>query len=129
MRGTRALALAGASLFFPIAALAPDLPVKAPVIPQAVYNWTGFYAGVNAGYGGGMKDWGGINEVAKGGLAGVQFGFNQQVGNLVFGLEGDASWSGMKGSQDEFIAIPFSVSSFSATIGSKIKSVETLAAR
>jgi opacity protein-like surface antigen len=129
MRGTKALLLAGATFAFTSAALAADLPVKAPVIPQAVYNWTGFYAGVNAGYGGGMKDWSGINAVAGGGLAGVQFGFNQQVGNLVFGLEGDASWSDMKGSRFETIAIPFSVSSFSATIASNIHSVETLAGR
>ena len=32
-------------------AISADLPVKAPIIPVAVTNWTGFYLGVNAGYG------------------------------------------------------------------------------
>ena len=32
-------------------ALAADLPVKAPPMPPApVWNWTGFYIGVNGGY-------------------------------------------------------------------------------
>jgi len=55
----KVLLLAGATFGFSSAAFAADMPVKAPVIPQAVYNWTGFYVGVNAGYGGGMKDWSG----------------------------------------------------------------------
>jgi outer membrane immunogenic protein len=33
----------------PVAALAADLPVKAPP-PVVVYNWTGFYVGGNGGY-------------------------------------------------------------------------------
>ena len=30
-------------------AFAADLPVKAPPLPPPVYNWTGFYSGVNLG--------------------------------------------------------------------------------
>jgi opacity protein-like surface antigen len=34
-----------------VTASAADLPVKAPAYkaPQALYNWTGFYVGLNAG--------------------------------------------------------------------------------
>jgi outer membrane immunogenic protein len=110
-------------------ARAADLPVKAPVLAPVVYNWTGIYGGVQAGYGAGMKDWGGINFLAHGALAGGTIGVNQQIGNWVIGIEGDASWANIKGSRDEIIAIPFSVSNFSATIASKIDAVATIAAR
>jgi hypothetical protein len=43
------LLLAGTTFGLTGAAFAADMPVKAPLIPQAIYNWTGFYVGVNAG--------------------------------------------------------------------------------
>src|SRR5262245_36801943 len=90
-------------------ACAADLPVKAPIVaPATAYNWTGVYGGVHAGYGGGMKDWSGINFPAHGGLAGVQVGINQQIGNWVVGVEAEGTWPGLKGARDEEIAIPFS---------------------
>jgi outer membrane immunogenic protein len=107
----------------------PTCRWKAPVLAPAVYNWTGIYVGVHAGYGGSMKDWGGINFLAHGALAGGTIGVNQQVGNWVIGVEADASWSGIKGSRFENIAIPFSVSNFDATIASKVDSIATIAAR
>ncbi len=59
---------------------------KAPATAAAVYNWTGFYLGANAGYG-----WGHSDEFAavfgtranfdiSGGLAGGQVGYNWQAG-------------------------------------------------
>jgi len=42
---------AALALSAPLSALAADLPVKAPMMaPVAVYNWSGFYVGGNAGY-------------------------------------------------------------------------------
>ena len=82
-------------------ALAADLPVKAVAVPQTIYNWTGFYVGGHAGYGKGMKDYlnSSFDYQVKGFLGGGQVGYNQQVGNLVFGIEADASWGNIKGDQ------------------------------
>jgi hypothetical protein len=93
--------------------------------PRATYDWSGFYGGVHAGYGGGMTDWGGINNLAKGSLVGGQIGFNRQIGNAVIGVEADAAWSGMKGSRFEEVTVPFSVSLFQATVASKVEHIET----
>src|SRR6185295_12782233 len=112
--------MAGASFGFTGAAFAADMPVKAPPAP-AVYNWSGF--------GGGIKDWGGINFLAQGPIAGAQIGVNQQIGNVVLGVEVDASWSGIKGRQFEEVTVPFSPSLFQATINSKIENLQTFALR
>jgi outer membrane immunogenic protein len=45
-----ATTLAALALVAPASAIAADLPVKARPVPVAVYNWTGFYVGGNAGY-------------------------------------------------------------------------------
>jgi outer membrane immunogenic protein len=69
-----------------------------PVV--AYYNWTGFYVGINGGYGWGTSDWSGAptaNNKPKGWLAGGTLGYNYQVGSIVWGLEGDFDWSNVKG--------------------------------
>jgi outer membrane immunogenic protein len=69
----------------------------------AYYNWTGFYAGINAGYGFGTSGWSdppGTSVKPKGALFGGTLGYNYQVGSLVYGLEGDFDWSGVKGTAD-----------------------------
>ena len=87
-------------------ALAADMPVKAVVATPSVYNWTGIYGGVHAGYGIGMKDWdlagSNFDYEAKGFLGGGQIGVNQQIANWVIGIEADASWANIKGSQTVF---------------------------
>jgi len=49
-----AIAVMSAAAFMGTASAA-DLPVKAPIV-SPVYNWTGFYVGVNAGFGWGRKN-------------------------------------------------------------------------
>ncbi len=68
-----------------------------PVI--AYYNWTGFYVGINGGYGWGTSDWNpaGISPKPKGGLIGGTIGYNYQIGSVVWGLEGDIDWADVKG--------------------------------
>jgi outer membrane immunogenic protein len=73
----------------------------APVAP-AGFDWSGLYAGVEAGYGwGDLEDSGGAlggDIEANGGLAGVFAGYNADLGGYVIGGEIDALWSGMSGS-------------------------------
>jgi len=92
---------AAGALMCALPALAADLPVKAMPLPQSIYNWTGFYVGGHVGYGKGMKDWlnSSFDYQVQGFLGGGQVGYNQQVGNLVFGIEADASWGNIKGDQ------------------------------
>jgi outer membrane immunogenic protein len=85
-------------------ALAADIPRGMPVTkaPAFVpgYTWTGFYAGINGGYGWGNSDWNGFlsDTDVSGGLVGLTAGYNWQTGALVFGLEGDIDWSNIRGS-------------------------------
>jgi outer membrane immunogenic protein len=102
---------------------AADLPAaptyKAPVVaPVSYYNWSGFYLGLNAGYG-----WGDdavalsgdpaslflsgvttgvfpatIATNPRGFVGGGQIGWNYQAGSFVFGLEADADATDIKSS-------------------------------
>src|SRR5689334_40256 len=93
-------------------ALAADLPLKAPPLPVAVYNWTGFYVGGNLGY-----SWGRSSTTTSffdatsgallsadarrfnmdGGIGGVQAGYNWQRDKWLFGVEADIQASGQRG--------------------------------
>jgi outer membrane immunogenic protein len=58
------------------------------------YDWSGFYAGLNAGYANGqadmaIEDFGGAKADHSGFLGGAQAGYNWQSGALVLGIEGD----------------------------------------
>jgi outer membrane immunogenic protein len=107
-------------------AFAADLPAKAPVFtkappPAPVYSWTGFYIGGNAGGAWGNFDpststvfsAAGIFNVTStpaitaagaqsikpaGFTGGFEAGYNWQVNNFVFGVEGDIEYLGLRGS-------------------------------
>jgi len=109
----------GALASIAVAAIAPaqaaDMPVKAPVYKApvvAAYNWTGWYAGLNAGYSWGRSntDVDFTNSVTgallystsdsfsmDGWLGGLQGGYNWQKQNWVWGIEGDIQITGQKG--------------------------------
>jgi outer membrane immunogenic protein len=118
-------------------ALAADLPVKAPpLVPVAIYSWTGFYAGINGG-GGFTQDrtvivnetfagvpfvggtWPGTGNFgsrsASGGFGGGQIGYNWQRDHIVFGLEADFEGSGITGSSTA--TLPYVVAPNTITAG------------
>jgi outer membrane immunogenic protein len=77
------------------------MPTKAPIYAP-IYNWTGAYVGINGGGGWGRSDTsapfasGSFN--TSGAVLGGTLGYNYQVGQTVFGLEGDVDWSNVRGS-------------------------------
>ncbi|MDB5580871.1 MAG: putative outer-rane protein precursor [Bradyrhizobium sp.] len=89
---------------------------KAPPMIAAVYDWTGFYVGVNGGWGSSRNDWnfttpGGVfvaNEGthdATGGTVGGQIGYRWQASQWVFGLEAQGNWADLHG-RNQSIAFP-----------------------
>ncbi|HJT31946.1 MAG TPA: outer membrane beta-barrel protein [Pirellulales bacterium] len=90
-------------------ALAADLPPPPPpppaapaYVPAPVYNWSGFYFGLNGGYGFGSSKWstGTLSTGTfdtSGGLIGPTIGANFQTGQFVFGVEGDLDWVTLSG--------------------------------
>jgi outer membrane immunogenic protein len=110
------------------AAIAADLPAPAPPPPiiVPVFTWTGFYAGVNAGYGWrdnnntqglfvppgtfappfanvtGFLGNGGSNSNRDGFVGGGQIGYNYQFGSFVVGVEADIQWADFNVDQNLF---------------------------
>lgn len=109
MRGLNVAAAAAAALVVGAgAASAADLRVRGPAAPAAgimapIYDWTGFYVGLQGGYAGGDLDWRfagagtRANHTTGGGLIGGTMGVNFQSGTWVFGIEGDYAWANISG--------------------------------
>jgi outer membrane immunogenic protein len=79
--------------------LAPLYKASPPPVAVAPYDWSGFYIGINGGGGWGHSHWGGTGTGfgVDGGQVGGTAGYNRQIGNFVFGVEGDIDWSGLNG--------------------------------
>ena len=93
-----------------------DLPArtytKAPAMISAIYDWSGFYLGLNAGGASSHNCWTNTNSLgiatvpntaegchnATGGLVGGQIGYRWQSSNWVFGVEAKGDWANLKGS-------------------------------
>ena len=97
-----ALSVASASA----ADLAARPYTKAPALPAA-YDWSGFYIGVNGGYGWAHDCFANLNIFAgvsdgchgsNGGLAGAQLGWRTQTGSLVWGVDFQGGWADLHGS-------------------------------
>src|SRR5689334_16175102 len=82
---------------------------KAPAMIAAIYDWSGFYVGVNGGWGSSRKCWDQYTAVggvfiggdgchdATGGVAGGQLGYRWQTGAWVFGVEAQGDWADLHG--------------------------------
>lgn len=93
------LCAALAALAIVPAANAADMPIRGPQYnyapPPPVFNWTGMYVGVHAGYG--------FSDDLDGFLGGVQIGYNWQFSpNIVFGIEADISGTDINGTPGGF---------------------------
>jgi outer membrane immunogenic protein len=91
--------------------LAPSYYKAPPPMVMAAYNWSGFYAGLNAGWGTSHDCWTrtatlgvavartseGCHD-ASGGTVGGQVGYRWQAGSWVFGLEAQGNWADFSGS-------------------------------
>ncbi|HUC51029.1 MAG TPA: outer membrane beta-barrel protein [Xanthobacteraceae bacterium] len=126
------------ALSAPLTAFAADLPQPPPPMPRAPafvpppFTWTGFYVGVNGGYGwGNWSDGLGDSFNSNGGLAGGTIGFNYQWNWFVAGFEGDIDWSGMQWSQSATASGTFfgDPVSGSASVTYKNNILSTFAAR
>jgi len=101
----------------------PRMPYKAPPPPPVPYfSWTGCYIGGHVGGAWGHRSFndfafttplgtffGGNNDVDHSGwLGGGQAGCQWQITSVVFGIEGDGSWTNLKGSvTDPFLFTHF----------------------
>jgi outer membrane immunogenic protein len=93
-------------------AMAADLAArpytKAPPMIAAIYDWSGFYIGINGGWGTSNNNWTNTtagaplgaegSHDASGGTVGGQIGYRWQAGNWVFGLEAQGNWADFSGS-------------------------------
>jgi outer membrane immunogenic protein len=76
--------------------------LKAPAY-NPIYNWTGFYLGLNGGGGWGRSTWDRTGSLdLSGGVIGGTAGFNWQTGQVVLGIEGDVDWSGISATTSVF---------------------------
>jgi outer membrane immunogenic protein len=106
------IAIAGAT-----GAQAADLAARPytkapPPMIAPIYDWSGFYIGINGGGGSSHKCWDLLNDTlgpvipaaaegchnATGGTVGGQIGYRWQASAWVFGLEAQGNWAGFKGS-------------------------------
>ena len=94
-------------------ALAADLAArpytKAPAMVAAIYDWSGFYIGINGGGGSAHATWDLVgfgregSHDATGGTVGGQIGYRWQSGQWVFGVEGQGNWADFSGSNNSAV--------------------------
>jgi len=92
--------------------------IHAPAPADAMYNWSGFYVGANAGAGSSHSCWtdlilGGLITLdqgchdATGAVAGAQIGYRWQSSAWVLGIEAQGDWGGLQGSNEQVFSPAF----------------------
>src|ERR1700749_5074703 len=82
---------------------------KAPPMMQAVYDWSGFYIGINGGWANAhdrRSDPAGLllgDYDTNGGTIGGQVGYRWQTGPWVFGLEAQGNWADLTGNTPNLV--------------------------
>ena len=87
---------------------------KAPPMVAAMYDWSGFYLGINGGYGSSHNCWDNTTPAgafvgaegchdATGGVVGGQVGYRWQSAAWVFGLEAQGDWADLSGSNTSLL--------------------------
>jgi outer membrane immunogenic protein len=108
-----AIAFVGVSQFALAADLRPPPPAPPPVYVPPAFSWTGFYVGGNLG---GAWEHGTLTDSVFGlgfsgnsngvFIGGGQAGFNYQISNFVFGVEGDFDWASNNNNNNNAVLIP-----------------------
>jgi len=127
-----------------VAAQAADMsmPVKAPPYAAPASNWTGWYIGIDGGYGWGSGDQtagvgapdftppfstgGGMPGTVAGisihgGVFGGHLGYNYQISNWVLGLETSAAWADISGNTQMGVTFPGSAGLFTQGYNTSVK--------
>ena len=104
---------------------------KAPPPIAAIYDWSGFYIGGNAGYGSSHNCWNFVSFAGAplaagegchdpdGVIAGGQVGYRWQSSQFLFGLEAQGDWSDIRGSR---VSLPaFVLAPGDLTINSRLR--------
>ncbi|MFG1302069.1 outer membrane protein [Xanthobacter sp. V3C-3] len=114
---------------------------KAPA--AAAFSWTGFYVGVEGGYGWAQNNFSNSFDPINpgtlslqdaeydldGGLIGGQIGYNYQINNIVLGIEADAAWANITGSGSYFNGVAPSCIQSNDPCSSKIDALGTITGR
>jgi outer membrane immunogenic protein len=127
MRGRLAVAVVAAGVWLSAgpgvaADLGPVPKAPAPSVPYVapLYDWTGFYIGGHGGHGWSssmLRDptgaafappGAGVDVAGSGWLGGGQLGYNHQLGAWVFGIEGDLSYTDIRGTTASLLGVAMS---------------------
>jgi outer membrane immunogenic protein len=122
------IGIAAAASLVASGAFAADLPAKAPYVKapiMPVWTWTGFYGGLNIGYGAGQADnsttinrfltglplpgaligTNSANNAVDGLIGGAQIGYNWQITNWLVGLEADIQGSDQRRGSSSIVCL------------------------